>query len=101
MNVCVDAPVPAMAAQIEQLSRFYLAGLDAEAGEVRISLTLAHDRLGSGLHQCQVVVVGGPAAGFAIEETHADPVRAATRALARTVRAVHRRLVPGPFRRLA
>jgi hypothetical protein len=98
MRVQISADSAAVAGQVDQLSRFYLTGL--EEGVVSISIVVARrrDPLGKPLVRCQVL--GRPSHGESIEvvETQADPVLAITRALDRTVRTLRRR---GSLGRLA
>ena len=92
MRLQISADSDAVSGQVDQLSRFYLTGL--EEGVVSISIVVARrrDPLGKPLVRCEVLGCLSHGESIEVVETQADLVLAITRALDRTVRTVRRRV---------
>ncbi len=98
MRVDISADSDAVADQVDQLSRFYLVGLEESVDAISVVVDELCDPLGEPLVRCRVFGRSSHGEPLEVVETQADPVLAITRALDRTVRALRRR---GSLGRLA
>jgi hypothetical protein len=101
MRVQISADTEAAAAQVDQLSRFYLTGLEDAAGTISVVVDDRRDALGKQLVRCRVIGHLGRDERLEVVEVQADLVLAITRALDRAVRALRRRGARGRLARSA
>jgi hypothetical protein len=91
MRVEISADNDAIADQVDQLSRFYLVGLEESVDSISVVVDEQRDTLGKPLLRCRVLGRLSHGEPLEVVETQADTVLAITRALDRTVRTLRRR----------
>lgn len=101
MRVEISADSDAVADQVDQLSRFYLTGLEERVNSISVVVDGQRDPLGEQLVRCQVLGRLSHGESLVVVETQADAALAITRALDRTVRTLRRRSSLGRLARSA
>lgn len=101
MRVQIYADTDAAAAQVDQLSRFYLTGLEDAVGSVSVVVDDRRDALDRPLVRCRVIGHLSRGERLEVVEVQADLVLAITRALDRAVRTLRRRRARGHLARSA
>lgn len=93
MHIQINADTPVVKNQVEQLSRFYLTGMQGQLESVELTIDDILDPLGGALTRCRFHGQLGPGDSLEVTEIQADLALAVTRALDRAARTARLRSV--------